>query len=432
MLTSVSHTAVRLAAAAALAPFAAAQSFDFTVQSALSATNLGATFEIDLPSTGIGDHDATNNPGGTITCTNLFGACNNTSIPFTNSLEIDSVFAGSPSGSFAAAVDTSLGVAVISSFVASPLGKDSGGADLTLNLLYSTFRTQQPTSLFIGGFNLPLPLGQVTVDNLLLVQTADAPGALTPTAVADVYDFVAVLPTTLQFDIDLLGNQSQVGPIPFPLPVVGTLDLRGKDAVLILTVDATGKQTIPNPLGGQVFEDIPLPLPTILPPGGVANLLFDITPGDLDLSFLTDLDWTANGSSVCEASTYCVSTPNTYSSGALIQAQGSNSIAFNGFGLLATGVPPGHAGRFALSTKQTQIPFGDGVLCLAGVVRRFPIVWGDANGAASYAVDFGDTTQPGYLISAGSTWNFQLIFRDPLGGPLTFNTSDAVSVTFCP
>ena len=27
---------------------------------------------------------------------------------------------------------------------------------------------------------------------------------------------------------------------------------------------------------------------------------------------------------------------------------------------------------------------------------------------------------------------FQFIFRDPIGGPLTFNTTDAVSVTFCP
>lgn len=432
MHTQLVHTVVRLAAAAALTPFAAAQNFDFTLQGALSSTNIGATFAIDLPSTGIGDHDATNNPGGTITCTNLFGACNNTAIPFTNSAVIDSVFSGSPSGGFSAAVDASLGVAVISNFVASPLGKDTGGADLTLNLLYSTFRTQQPSSLFVGGFNLPLPLGQITVDNLLIAQTADAPGVLTPTAVADVYDFAALLPTTLQFEIDLLGSQTQVGPIPFPLPVIGTLDLRGADAVWILTVDANGKQTIPNPLGGQTFEDIALPLPTILPPGSVANLLFDITPGDLDLSFLTDLDWTANGVSVCEATNYCVVTPNTYSNGALIQALGSNSIAANGFTLSATGVPPGHAGRFALSTAQTQAPFGDGVLCLGGVVRRFPIVWGDANGAASFALDFTNTTQPGYLIGAGSTWNFQLIFRDPLGGPLTFNTSDAVSVTFCP
>ncbi len=426
------RTAHVLLIATAAASIASAQSFDFALQGALSSTNIGANFTIDLPSTGIGDFDATNNPAGTSTCTSLFGACNNTSIAFTNSLEIASSFAGSPSGSFAASVDAAAGVAVVSGFIASPLGRDSGGADLTLNLLYNTFRTTQPNSLFVGGFNLPLPLGQVTVDNLLLVQSADAAGVLTPTAVADVYDFTAVLPTDLSFDIDFLGSATKVGPLPFPLPVVGVLDLRNSDALLTLSVDSSGKQTIPDPLGGQTFEDIPLGLPTILPPGSVANLVFDITPGDLALSFLTDLDWSALGTPVCEASNYCVSTPNTYSSGALIQAGGSNSIALNSFTLSANGVPPGHAGRFAFSTRQTQIPFGDGVLCLGNPVRRFPIVWGDANGAASYDVDFNNTSQPGYLITAGSTWNFQLIFRDPLGGPLTFNTSDAVSVTFCP
>ena len=36
------------------------------------------------------------------------------------------------------------------------------------------------------------------------------------------------------------------------------------------------------------------------------------------------------------------------------------------------------------------------------------------------------------LIAPGDTWNFQLVFRDPIGGPLTFNTSDALSASFCP
>ncbi len=424
--------APHLAAAVLLAPIAAAQSYQFTLEPNLSSTNLGANFAIDLPSVGIGDFDAVNNPAGTSTCTSLFGACNNTAIPFTNSVEIDSLFAGSPSGTFVASIDTAAGVAAISGFAVAPLGKEPGVADLTLNLLYSTFRTAQPASLFVGGVNLPLPLGQATIDNLLFVQTADVAGVLVPSAIPDVFDFNAILPTTLSFDVDLLGSATQVGPLPFPLPVVGTLDLRQGGALLSFTVDASGKQTIPDPLGGQTFEDLAFPLPTILPPGGVANLLFDITPGDLDLAFLADLDWTALGAGVCEASNYCVTTPNTFSAGAQIQSAGSNSIAFNDFTLLANGVPPGHAGRFAMSRQQTQLPFGDGTLCLGGVVRRYPIVFADASGLASYSVDVTDTTQPGSLLTAGATWNFQLIFRDPLGGPVTFNTSDAMSVTFCP
>lgn len=432
MRSDLAPLAVRVAALLALAPFAAAQSYSFTLDSATSATNIGALFSIDLPSSAIGDYDATTNPTGTRTCTTLFGTCNNTAIPFTNSLDIDSSLVGSPSGSFLATVDVGAGVAIVSGFAAAPLGKQAGGADLTLNLLYSTFRTQQPDSLYIGGINLPLPLGQVTVDNLLIAQSGDAPGVVTATAATDVYDFAALLDTTLEFDIDFLGNATHVGPIPFPLPVVGVLDLSGASALLSLTVDQTAKQTVADPLGGQTFPSIALPLPTILPPGGTANLLFDITPGDLDLSFLADLDWLAIGLGACDVTSYCSSTPNTYSNGATIASSGSASLFFNDFTLTAGGVPPGHAGRFAMSRLQGFMPFGDGNLCLAGVVRRFPVVFADTDGIASYAVDFSDMQQPGALISAGSTWNFQLIFRDPIGGPLTFNTSDAIQATFCP
>lgn len=428
----IRRLAIRLAAAAALAPLGVAQSFQFTLEPALSSTNISASFELDLPSTAIGDWDATSNPTGTRTCTNIFGACNNTSIPFDNSAEIASVFAGAPSGSFTASIDVAGGVAVVSGLTSAPLGRTPGGADLTLNLLYPTFRTAQPDSLFIGGIPLPLPLGQIAIDNLTIVQSADALGALVPSGVSDVYDFVALVPANLEFDLDLLGTPAHVGPLPFALPMSGVLDLRAGAATFQITVDASGADSLKDPFGGQTFEDLPFPLPTILPPGGVANLLFDITPGDLVYSFLSDLDWTANGVGVCEPASYCVTTPNTWSNGALMQTAGSTSIALNGFVLQATEVPPGHPGRFAMSRQQAQLPFGDGTLCLGGVVRRYPVVWADASGVASYAVDFNDPSQPGRLLSAGETWNFQFLFRDPIGGPLTFNTSDAVSLTMCP
>jgi len=35
-------------------------------------------------------------------------------------------------------------------------------------------------------------------------------------------------------------------------------------------------------------------------------------------------------------------------------------------------------------------------------------------------------------IFAGSTWNFQFWYRDPLGGPAGFNFSDGLEVPFCP
>jgi hypothetical protein len=37
-----------------------------------------------------------------------------------------------------------------------------------------------------------------------------------------------------------------------------------------------------------------------------------------------------------------------------------------------------------------------------------------------------------WRITPGSTRKFQYVFRDPAGGPAGFNTTNAVSVTFCP
>jgi hypothetical protein len=34
-------------------------------------------------------------------------------------------------------------------------------------------------------------------------------------------------------------------------------------------------------------------------------------------------------------------------------------------------------------------------------------------------------------ITAGSTWNFQFWFRDPVAGGASFNLSDGLEVTFC-
>ena len=85
-----------------------------------------------------------------------------------------------------------------------------------------------------------------------------------------------------------------------------------------------------------------------------------------------------------------------------------------------------------MSRNQSFLPFGDGNLCLGAPVRRLPVTYAGPAGNAAYAVNFNDPSQPTNLIGAGDTWNFQFIFRDPIGGPLTFNTTDAVSVTFCP
>ncbi|MFM7298414.1 MAG: hypothetical protein ACKO4Q_14505, partial [Planctomycetota bacterium] len=420
------------AAALLLAPAALAQSYDFTLDSQASNTLINLDVSLPMPGTAIGSYDLATNPTGTITCTNVFGTCNNTSFPINSTLVSEPSIAGQPGGTFAATVSTSAGTIAIAGLSVSAIGRQSSTSDLTLQLNYPTFRTRQPTSVFPGGFTLPLPLGQSTIDNVLIMQSSAAAGTLVASATPGVWNVNIVVPTSLSFDLDLLGNAQSVGPVPFALPMVGTLDLSGATPRLVIAVDQSGNQTIPNPQPGTVIEDVAFAVPTVLPTCGTANLVLDLIPGDLALGVLSDIDWAANGTPACSVTSYCSATPNTFSSAGECSAMGSSSLALGGFALSAAGVPPAHAGRFYMSRTQSFLPFGDGNLCLGAPVRRLPVTYAGPLGNALYNVDFADAGQPTSLIRAGDTWNFQFVFRDPIGGPLTFNTTNAVSVLFCP
>jgi hypothetical protein len=422
-----------LAASVLLAPVCLAQSYQFTLDAQASTTSINLDVSLPTPGTAIGNYDAATNPTGTITCTNVFGTCNNTSFPISATIESEPAAIGTPGGGFLANIDTTAGAISISGLSVAAIGRQSAVADVTLVLNYQTFRTRQPNSVFPGGFTLPLPIGQATLDNILFVQSGPAAGTLTPSATPNVWDVTIAVPTTLSFDLTLpSGGTQAVGPVPSSLPMVGTLDTAGSRPRLTIAIDQSGSQVIPNPQPGTVIEDIAFAVPTVLPTGGVANLVLDLIPGDLTLGAVTDINWAANGVPACTVSSYCSSTPNTFSNGAQCGVLGTSSIKAGAFALTAQGVPPGHAGRFYMSRTQAFQPFGDGNLCLGSPVRRLPVTYALATGDALYTVSFADSTQPTSLIRAGDTWNFQFIFRDPIGGPLTFNTTDAVSVVFCP
>ena len=81
---------------------------------------------------------------------------------------------------------------------------------------------------------------------------------------------------------------------------------------------------------------------------------------------------------------YCVTSPNSVGSGAVMSTSGTTSI----------------------------------------------VVKSDVFGQATFAVDYGNLPAGGSIF-AGSTWNFQHWYRDPGFGSFGFNFSDAVEATFC-
>ena len=131
---------------------------------------------------------------------------------------------------------------------------------------------------------MSIPIGSQTVSVLTVEQNGPSTlGFLVPGAGPGEYTFTAVVPVSLTLNVDLFGQAFPVGPVDLPLPLGGDLVIGEQGAQATVSFGQMFQQSIPDPLPGFELPEIPFPLPTILPPGGIANLLFTLTIGSLDI-----------------------------------------------------------------------------------------------------------------------------------------------------
>ena len=97
--------------------------------------------------------------------------------------------------------------------------------------------------------------------------------------------------------------------------------------------------------------------------------------------------------------------------GAVLSGNGSISVAHDSLVLTATGLPDS-TGLYFQSTGQmgTGLPFGDGVNCVAGIVRRLGVV--AATGHASQFPPSGTPISVVGNVQAGDVRYYQLWYRD--------------------
>jgi hypothetical protein len=131
---------------------------------------------------------------------------------------------------------------------------------------------------------------------------------------------------------------------------------------------------------------------------------------------------------------YCTSNMNSASIiGAQLGATGSTNAGDNNLTLNATDLPLDKFCYMIMSQSQGFVAnFGgsQGNLCLGAPFYRFSSnVMITAGGSVSFSPDFNSLPQNQTFLP-GSTWNFQLWFRDNNPGP-TSNTTTGVAVTFC-
>ena len=118
---------------------------------------------------------------------------------------------------------------------------------------------------------------------------------------------------------------------------------------------------------------------------------------------------------------------NSTGSGGRLDALGSTSIASDDATFEATGLPAGGFGIVFAGRDATSAPLGDGRLCLAGMLNRFPVRPVGAGGNLVEPVGAA-----GHLGAfAGETWRFQCWYRDAVGCTGSgFNVTNAYEITF--
>ena len=161
-------------------------------------------------------------------------------------------------------------------------------------------------------------------------------------------------------------------------------------------------------------------------------------PDSCDIASGFDSDVNSNGipdSCECTAQSHCPTSPNTVGAGVEISVSGVSSVSNATMGFDAEGGPGNQPGLFFYGSGTANAPFGEGVRCVSTPVYRMPPpVFFDGAGEASHSINFSTNpvgSGPGQ-IQPGSTWYFQLWYRDPTGGPFGWNLSNGLEVTFCP
>lgn len=129
---------------------------------------------------------------------------------------------------------------------------------------------------------------------------------------------------------------------------------------------------------------------------------------------------------------YCIAAPNSTGLGAYLGAQGSRSVSSNNLVFVASGLPPNASALLYDGTLTTQVPFGDGYRCVAGTTHRLATRTTPSTGVILYALD-NTLLPPSTVFVRGSTWNFQVYYRN-IAGPLGtgFNLSSGFTVQFQP
>ena len=283
-----------IAASACLQSGASEISYNCTVLPATSSVVQSNDVTSPFSGTFIGNYDATTNPTGTLTIPGLFGGSGNSAISYTASFALAGDINSHPSGTLTAGIDASTLQIRISALALDLLGGVPGTLAATLNINYQSFHTQQPTAIYPGGVNIPIPVGNGSVTTLQAVQTGPAvPGILVPQKNGS-FNFTAAVPVNIIAVATLMGQSVLDGtPQPGVLPLSGNVMATASGVVMSITIADQTSTT--QPVTNGAFTDQPLAIPTVIPAGNTANVLMSGTITSVTVASTLNANLAING-----------------------------------------------------------------------------------------------------------------------------------------
>jgi len=262
---------------AAVTGASAATPIDFTVDAGASGLDGTQTVGVETSGTLIGNWDPVDNPTGTRTKPGIFGAFGDTEnlpVDVTLSGQIGGPLQTAPTGTFRLMLDPAAGTVELTDLALDLLGGVPLQRPATVTFQTPAFRTRNPSSTYPGGVPITLPIGSVTLGLLTATQVGGPSlGTLTETG-PGTYDFAVAAAVTYTLAADFLGTPLAPPPVPGVFVLGGQVVITGATARLtsVRPIELAGTQ---NP--GFALPEFPLALPTVLPPGGTANVLMNLT-----------------------------------------------------------------------------------------------------------------------------------------------------------
>jgi len=127
---------------------------------------------------------------------------------------------------------------------------------------------------------------------------------------------------------------------------------------------------------------------------------------------------------------YCDGNANSTGAPAVFSSAGSSSVSSNDMVFQTASCPPNQPGLYFYGFSATDLPVGDGRLCVGSPSYRLPVVFADGGGNATFALDLFQLP-PGGTIQSGDTTFVQLWYRDPAFGGSGFNFSNGLEIAWC-